>query len=146
MLWQPNESLVPRQERQFCSKHICILHKWEPQRQRDGEGSRWWSFRSHEMINGPSRVFKNRLKYDLKSNQIICRQYDLKSQSNRPFQSDLKSKSNQIVSHHGSFLCVLGQISTSFGMIKMLKTFSRNKIDFYRGFTCFSCCLKVFCC
>jgi hypothetical protein len=32
-----------------------------------------------------SRVFKNRLKYDLISNQIICRKYDLKSQSNLHF-------------------------------------------------------------
>jgi hypothetical protein len=32
-----------------------------------------------------TRVFKNRLKYDLKSNQIICQKYDLKSQSNRHF-------------------------------------------------------------
>jgi hypothetical protein len=31
------------------------------------------------------RVFKNRLEYDLKSNQIICQKYDLKSQSNRRF-------------------------------------------------------------
>jgi hypothetical protein len=34
---------------------------------------------------GRTRVFKNRLKYDLKSNQIICQKYDLKSQSNRHF-------------------------------------------------------------
>jgi hypothetical protein len=47
------------------------------------------------------RVFKNRLKYDLKSNQIICQKYDFKSQSNRHFQNDLKSKSNQIVSPIG---------------------------------------------
>jgi hypothetical protein len=47
------------------------------------------------------RVFKNRLKYDLKSNQIICQKYDLKSQSNHHFQNDLKSKSNQIVSPIG---------------------------------------------
>jgi hypothetical protein len=46
-----------------------------------------------------SRVFKNRLKYDLKSNQIICQKYDLKSQSNHHFQNDLKS--NQIVSPIG---------------------------------------------
>jgi hypothetical protein len=49
----------------------------------------------------PGRVFKNRLKYDLKSNQIICQKYDLKSQSNHHFQNDLKSKSNQIVSPIG---------------------------------------------
>jgi hypothetical protein len=48
-----------------------------------------------------SRVFKNRLKYDLKSNQIICQKYDLKSQSNHHFRNDLKSKSNQIVSPIG---------------------------------------------
>jgi hypothetical protein len=39
-----------------------------------------------------ARVFKNRLKYDLKSNQIICRKYDLKSQSNRHFQKRFKIK------------------------------------------------------
>jgi hypothetical protein len=37
------------------------------------------------VIDGVFRVFKNRLKYDLKSNQIICRKYDLKLQSNRHF-------------------------------------------------------------
>jgi hypothetical protein len=56
-------------------------------------------FESHE------RVFKNRLKYDLKSNQIICQKYDLKSQSNPHLKNDLKSKSNQIVSHNGDFSC-----------------------------------------
>jgi hypothetical protein len=34
---------------------------------------------------GINRVFKNRPKYDLKSNQIICQKIDLKSQSNRHF-------------------------------------------------------------
>jgi hypothetical protein len=43
------------------------------------------------------RVFKNRLKYDLKSNQIICRKYDLKLHQIAILQNDLKSKSNQIV-------------------------------------------------
>jgi hypothetical protein len=50
------------------------------------------------------RVFKNRLTYDLKSNQIICQKYDLKSQSNHHFQNDLKSNSNQIVSPIGKLL------------------------------------------
>jgi hypothetical protein len=47
-----------------------------------------------------TRILQNRLKYDLKSNQIFCQKYDLKSQSNRHFQNDVKSKSNKIVSNN----------------------------------------------
>jgi hypothetical protein len=41
-----------------------------------------WEAATAGMTN---RVFKNRPKYDLKSNQIICQKIDLKSQSNRHF-------------------------------------------------------------
>jgi hypothetical protein len=37
------------------------------------------------LYNNVVRVLKNRLKYDLKSNQIICQKCDLKSQSNGHF-------------------------------------------------------------
>jgi hypothetical protein len=56
-----------------------------------------WVERTQDNFEHLGRVFKNRLKYDLKSNQIICPEYDLKSQSNRHFPKrfEIKIKSNR---------------------------------------------------
>jgi hypothetical protein len=77
------------------------------------------------------RVFKNRLKYDLKSNQIICRKYDLKSQSNRHFQKwfKIKIKSNHFTKWQ-IILVFFARLSTCIIILKIFKTFPKKKIDF----------------
>jgi hypothetical protein len=59
-----------------------------------------------------SRVFKNRLKYDLKSNQIICRKYDLKSQLNRHFLKRFQINQNQIRLFHAmaNYYCLFSTV------------------------------------
>jgi hypothetical protein len=78
------------------------------------------------------RVFKNHLKYDLKSNQIICPKYDLKSQSNCHFPKRFKIeiKSNRFT-QLPIILVFLACLSTCIIILKMLTTFSKNKIYVY---------------
>jgi hypothetical protein len=79
-----------------------------------------------------ARVFKNRLKYDLKSIQIICPKYDLKSQSNPHFPKrfKIKIKSNRFTQWR-IILVFLVPLSTCIIILKMLQAFSKNKIYFY---------------
>jgi hypothetical protein len=73
------------------------------------------------------RIFKNLLKYDLKSNQIICRKYDLKSQSNRHFPKwfKIKIKSNRFIKGQIILVFLVG-LSTCIIILKILKTFSEK--------------------
>jgi hypothetical protein len=83
------------------------------------------------------RVFKNRLKYDLKSNQIICPEYDLKSQSNSHFPKryKIKIKSNRFT-QWPIILVFLVRLSFCIIILKMLKSFF-NFFRFLWQFTYF---------
>jgi hypothetical protein len=74
-----------------------------------------------------SRVLKNRLKYDLNSNQIICPKYDLKSQSNRHFPKrfKIKIKSNRFT-QWPTILVFLVRLSTCIKILKILQIFSKK--------------------
>jgi hypothetical protein len=73
------------------------------------------------------RVFKNRLKYDLKSNQNICQKCDLKSQSNRHFPKrfKIKIKSNRFTKWQ-IILVFLGHLSTCILILKIYKRFFKK--------------------
>jgi hypothetical protein len=76
-------SLMP-----FLFKTLDRLVKWHMEQHATTLHKDQHNFAKVIALKTPShicRVFKNRLKYDLKSNQIICRKYDLKLQSYRHF-------------------------------------------------------------
>jgi hypothetical protein len=78
------------------------------------------------------RVFKNLLKYDLKSNQIICRKNDLKSQSNRHFPKGfkIKIKSNRFIKWQ-IILVFLVRLSTCIIILKILKKNKKKIMVFF---------------
>jgi hypothetical protein len=73
------------------------------------------------------RVFKNRLKYDLKSNQIICRKYDLKLQSNRHFPKrfKIKIKSNRLTKYQIIHVFLV-RLSTCIKILKIFKKYLKS--------------------
>jgi hypothetical protein len=75
-------SSCTQREKRILSVSLLSSHAPQVKERKSSEGERERGERERER---ESRVFKNRLKYDLKSNQIICQKYDLKSQSNRHF-------------------------------------------------------------
>jgi hypothetical protein len=92
-----------------------------------------------------ARLLKNRLKCDLKSNQIICPKSDLKLQLNCHFPKRFKIKiKSNCFTQWPIIFAFLVRLSTCIIILKILKGFSKNKIDFYVILLVFLLFIKCF--